>query len=68
MTRALAWIGFLVLIATHLDFWREQRPVLWFGWLPEDILYRLVWMGFAAAYLWWFTSAVWQSDDEEAAG
>lgn len=65
MHRALAWGGFLLLIVFHLDFWRPQRPVLYFGWLPEDMAYRLVWMLFAWLYLIYFTTWVWGPREDE---
>lgn len=68
MTRTLAWLGFLALLVLHLDFWREQRPELWAGWIPEDLLYRLVWMAAATVYLWWFTAKVWEGSEDEEPG
>ena len=62
MHRIAAWGGFLLLIALHLDFWREQRPVLYLGWIPEDMAYRLVWMVLAWIYLLYFTRYVWRED------
>ena len=50
--RWLAWLGFAALLALHLDFWRPQRARLWFGWMPEEILWRLGWMALAWLYLW----------------
>lgn len=62
-SRWIAWIGLAVLVALHLDFWRPQRDVLYFGWLPEDMAYRWVWMLLAWAYLIYFTRFVWTEDD-----
>ncbi|MCB1036941.1 MAG: hypothetical protein KDD47_24150 [Acidobacteria bacterium] len=59
----IAWIGLVVLIVLHLDFWRPQRAVLYFGWLPEDMAYRLGWMLLAWAYLIFFTRSVWREED-----
>lgn len=47
------------LVATHLDAWRLQRDVVWFGWLPEELAWRLAWMLAAWAFVAWFTHAVW---------
>ncbi len=58
----VAWVGFGILLVLHLDFWRPQRPVLYFDWLPEDLLYRLVWMGLAWVYLVFFTTRVWKGE------
>jgi len=64
---AIAWAGFLVLLALHLDFWRPQRAVLWFGWVPEELLWRLAWMALAWVYLIFVTSFLWRDDPEDAA-
>lgn len=60
--RFLAWAGGLLLVALHLDWWRPQRPELYFGWLPEDLVYRLGWMLLAGIYLVFFTYRVWGHD------
>ena len=52
----IAWGGFVLLMALHLDSWRPQRPVLYMGWIPEEILYRLGWIGLVWAYLLFLTS------------
>lgn len=62
MNRFLAWAGFVLLIVLHLDFWRPQRAVLYFGWLPEDLAYRLVWMLAAWLYLLFFIAKVWTEE------
>lgn len=59
----IAWIGLAALLILHLDFWRPQRPILYFGWLPEDMAYRLVWMFLAWLFLMFFTRYVWKEDD-----
>lgn len=60
--RALAWAGFLALLALHLDFWRERRDVIWFSWMPEDLAWRLCWMLAAILYLLFFCRFVWRED------
>ncbi len=60
---AVAWIGAIVLFALHLDFWRGPRPELVFGFVPEELMYRVVWMLGAVAYLWFFTARVWRGDE-----
>jgi hypothetical protein len=60
----IAWALGLLLLALHLDFWRPQRAELWFGWVPEELLWRLVWMLLAFLYLAWFCSRVWTSAEE----
>jgi hypothetical protein len=58
-SKVAAWAGLALLIVTHLDFWRPQRPELYFGWMPEDLVYRLLWMLAAWVYLLFFTRKVW---------
>ena len=58
----------MLLIAAHLDFWRPQREVVWFGWLPEELLWRLAWMVLAAAFVIHFTYFVWAGEDSEEGG
>lgn len=62
MPRFIAWAGFILLIVLHLDFWRPQRAVLYFGWLPEDLAYRLLWMLAAWVYLLFFTAKIWREE------
>ena len=63
MHRYVAWAGFLLLIFLHLDvFWRQPSPDLYFGWIPEEMAYRLVWMVLAWLYLMYFTRFVWRED------
>ena len=64
LDRALAWVFGLALLALHLDFWRPQRPELWFGWIPEELMWRLAWMGAAFVYLLYFTRCVWREGRE----
>lgn len=59
---AIAWVGGLVLLALHVDFWRPQRPVLWLGWLPEELVYRLAWMVLAWLFLTFFIRFVWRGE------
>jgi hypothetical protein len=58
----LSVVLFGLLLATHLDAWRPQREVLWLGWLPEELAWRLLWMLGAAAFVVWFTRAVWAQE------
>ncbi len=60
--RVVAWLGFAALLALHLDFWRPQRPdevTLYFGWVPGELAWRLVWMALAWAYLLFVLRFVW---------
>jgi hypothetical protein len=61
--RIIAWGGFLGLLALHLDFWRAQRVTIWFGWLPEELLYRLAWMLLAWGYLLYVCRYHWRTDE-----
>ena len=62
-THWIAWISALVLVVLHLDFWRDQRPVLYWNWLPEELLFRIVWLLLAWAFLLFFCRFVWRGDD-----
>ena len=62
MHRYVAWAGFILLIVLHVDFWREQSATLYFGWVPEELAYRLVWMVLAWLYLIYFTRYVWREE------
>ena len=59
---ALALAGFAALMLLHLDLWRPLPPGPYFGWMPEELLFRLLWMGLAWVYLLWFTAAVWREE------
>jgi len=60
--RKIAWISAIVLLVLHHDFWRVQRPVLYWGWLPEELLYRMTWLGLAWVFLLFFCRFIWQKD------
>lgn len=60
----IAWGGFVVLLVLHLDFWRPQVVRVHFGWLPEELLYRLCWMVLAWVYLLFFCSRIWREEGE----
>ncbi len=59
----LAWFGALLLLALHLDFWRPQRARIVLGWVPEELLWRLVWMGLAWLYLLFFCARIWRREE-----
>jgi len=59
-TVSCAWFGFGVLLLLHLDFWRAQRVVIYFGWMPEELLYRLGWILLAWLYLLFVCGWVWR--------
>ncbi|MCH2106726.1 MAG: hypothetical protein MK291_08810 [Planctomycetes bacterium] len=60
----LAWMGGALLLALHLDFWRERGTELYFGWLPEELAWRIAWMFLAFCYLVWFCGSVWVEDED----
>ena len=68
MTRSLvlrvAVVGFVVLVLLHLDFWRPQRARLLFGWLPEELAYRVAFIVLAWCYMLWICARVWREEDE----
>ncbi|MFT4540541.1 MAG: hypothetical protein ACI841_001285 [Planctomycetota bacterium] len=53
----------LVLLALHLDFWRPQRLEVWFGWIPEELLWRLAWMALAVFWILYASRYVWVTRD-----
>ena len=63
LIRSIAWGGFVLLLLLHLDWWRPARARLWFGWMPEELLWRLAWMALATGYLFFFCTWVWAEDD-----
>ncbi len=69
MTRSVALriaaAGFLVLVVLHLDFWRPQSPRLLFGWLPEELGYRIVYIVLAWIYVLWICDRVWREEDAD---
>lgn len=58
----LAVVGFVALLALHFDLWRPLPAGPYFGWMPEELLFRLLWMGLAWLYLLWFTATVWREE------
>lgn len=63
MTRVIAWAGFGLLIALHLDLWRPRLGGLVVAGLPEEIVWRLLWMLLAWVYLLWFAKHVWREEE-----
>ena len=55
---------FAGLILAHLDVWRTERDQLWFGWLPEELLWRLLWMAGAMLFIVHFASRVWRDEPD----
>ena len=65
--RWIAWVGFVVLMGLHLDFWRPQRAILYLGWIPEEIAYRLGWILLVWLYLLFLCSRSLSADAVESA-
>jgi len=63
ISHAVAWIAGVLLLVLHLDFWREQRVELYWDWLPEELMYRVVWLLLAWGFLLFFCHFVWREDD-----
>jgi hypothetical protein len=59
----IGWGGFLVLLALHLDFWRPQRVRIYFGWVPEELLWRIGWMALAWVYLLYVCRVLWTDEE-----
>ena len=62
--RIVAIVGVVVLLLLHLDVWRPLPAGPWFGWMPEELLFRLLWMLLAWAYLLWFVRFIWREEVE----
>ncbi len=59
--RLLALLAVLVLIVLHNDVWNREpqlEPVL--GWMPADMVYRVVWVAVGAVVLWWVLRVAWR--------
>ena len=52
------------LLALHLDFWRAPRVRIYFGWIPEELAWRLGWMLLAFLWLVYATGRVWRREEE----
>lgn len=61
MQRLLALVAVLALIVLHNDVWNREaqlEPVL--GWMPADMVYRVVWVTVGAGVLWWVLRVTWR--------
>lgn len=61
--RAATGAFFFLLVALHLDFWRPHRAVLYGGWFPEELAYRLFTMLLAFLFIHLLCSRVWEAPD-----
>lgn len=56
----LAWGLGLLLVVLHLIPWGWSGD--WAPGLPAELGFRLLWMGAAFAYLWWFCGTIWRDE------
>ncbi len=61
--RVLAWAGLILLLVLHLNVWHPRGGEFYFGWMPEELAFRVLWMALAWVYLVFFTLRVWREDD-----
>ena len=57
-----AWIGGAALVVLHLDFWRPRRLEPWFGWLPDELAYRIAFIGLAWLFMLFICAWVWPEE------
>ena len=58
--QALAWLVGLGLLFVHLFVGRDLGPNLRFGWIPDELLLRMAWLGAAWLYLLFFCAVIWR--------
>jgi hypothetical protein len=64
--RIVFWAGVVALGLAHM--WPRLLPAegptkLWFGWLPGDMAYHLLWIVAAAAWVIYMTGPVWSAEE-----
>ncbi|MHC4948555.1 MAG: hypothetical protein ACYTG1_09865 [Planctomycetota bacterium] len=59
----IAWIAGLVLVALHLDYYRAGDGPLRWGWVPDELAWRVGSIGLAWAYILFVCRYVWREDD-----
>ena len=64
--RIVFWVGVAGLIGAHM--WprlvsSHEPTKLWFGWLPSDMAYHLLWIIAAALWVAYMTGPVWASEE-----
>lgn len=65
--RVALWIAsssLVALVLLHLDFWRPQHARLLFGWFPEELAYRLVFIVLAWLYMLFVTARLWREGSD----
>ena len=60
--RWIGGFGLAGLLILHHDFWRPPRPRLLFGWLPEELAYRLLWLVLVLVYLVYVCRVLWRDE------
>lgn len=63
--RVVGALGLVLLVGGYLDFWREPRARLYFGWLPEELAWRLGYVLACVLYLAFVTRVLWVEEDGE---
>lgn len=70
--RGLAWACLALLLlghcAGHLDALRSRPARLLGGWLPEELAWRLGWMGLAFLWLVLACRILWRPREEDGSG
>lgn len=64
LDRFVAWGGFAILVALHLDVFGSPGAELRLGWLPDELAYRLVWILLAWGYLLFLCTRLWPEGEE----
>lgn len=64
--RVVFWAGVAALVVAHM--WPRVMPdegptKLWFGWLPGDMAYHLLWIVAAAVWVMYMTGPVWAAEE-----
>ena len=64
--RLVFWVGIALLFGAHM--WprllpREGPSPLWFGWLPGDMAYHLLWIVAAAVWVLYMTGPIWSAEE-----
>ncbi len=69
MTRRTALVvstfGSLLVVVLHLDFWRPRGGLLLWGWLPEELAYRVAVLLLAWAVMLFICGRVWREDEAD---
>ena len=61
--RLVAALGLVALGVLHVDAWRSPGARVFLGWVPEELLYRLVWVLLAWGYLLLLFARFWTDEE-----